>query len=412
MAQSFTRKVFNGASDRIPVAFPYLDKSHVKVYLDGVLQASNTYSWPTDGEIQLNVTPASGVVGYAPRTTPEEPITVFSPGNLDVTDLNVASLQPLYLAQEARDLGLDTQLRGWLTANSGEGGTITLGSEGSLLGFDGDGNLIPVVDAGDIGSAQGYAEDALGYRDEAAGYAAEGFIYKNLAGDSAAAAAISETNAANSAVAAGAGVGAAIRDAAAKSAMLDADLFGLWDTVGLALKKITLAQVVARIFQTTRTIANGVFAAASFALRNAAGFDQKFDTTALTADRQATWPDRAVNLGNVPVALPYASAQQTLTLGAETTLAHGMGVLPSLVSVDLVCVTADLGYAAGETVQMGAFGYTNSGWFGGFQIRKDTSSVYVGVPANAIVVRSKTLNNGQTANITLGSWRYVARAWA
>lgn len=143
MAQSFTRKVFNGASDRIPVAFPYLDKSHVLVYLDGVLQASNTYSWPTAGEIQLNSTPANGVVGYAPRRTPETPITVFSPGNLDVGDLNVGSLQPLYLAQEARDAGEDTTSRGWTTAALGMGGTITKGTVADLVGYDELGNMVP-----------------------------------------------------------------------------------------------------------------------------------------------------------------------------------------------------------------------------------------------------------------------------
>ncbi|WP_421359977.1 hypothetical protein [Agrobacterium rosae] len=108
---------------------------------------------------------------------------------------------------------------------------------------------------------------------------------------------------------------------------------------------------------------------------------------------------------------PFASAQQSLVLGAETTLTHGLGALPTFVSVDIICVTADLGYLPGDIIQMGVFSYTNSGWFGGFQIRKDATSISIGVPATAIVVRNKTANNGQTANIAIANWRFVARAW-
>jgi hypothetical protein len=105
---SFNRVVFSGSVDTISVPFPFLDKSHVHVYLDGAELPSTAFSWPSNGQVKITAgAPAFGVVGIVKRITPEQPITVFSGGNLDVTDLNVASFQPIYLAEEAKDISVD-----------------------------------------------------------------------------------------------------------------------------------------------------------------------------------------------------------------------------------------------------------------------------------------------------------------
>lgn len=184
MAKSFARSIASGSTDTFSIPFAYLDKSHVNVYLNGVALAPTAYTWPTQGSIQLVAgSPAVNTVVERRRNTPTDPITTFVPGNLDTTDLNVASLQPLFLAQEADDDAQDILTRGWTTTALATGGTITKGPEGSVPQFDADGNLTDYVEAGDIDDAAGNALAAAA---------------------SAAAAAISEDNAEASEIAANA----------------------------------------------------------------------------------------------------------------------------------------------------------------------------------------------------------------
>ncbi len=101
---SFNRVAFSGATDTINVPFGYLDKSHVKVLLNGTALSSTGYTWPTDGQVKITAgNPSAGTIGEVRRVTPEGPLVHFEAGNLDPNDMNTASLQPLYVAVEARD---------------------------------------------------------------------------------------------------------------------------------------------------------------------------------------------------------------------------------------------------------------------------------------------------------------------
>ena len=46
----------------------------------------------------------------------------------------------------------------------------------------------------------------------------------------------------------------------------------------------------------------------------------------------------------------FTSSNQTITVAGSLTLAHGLGVSPGQVWYDLVCVTAELGYTAGQRI--------------------------------------------------------------
>lgn len=101
---SFNRVVMSGGSNLLAVPFPYLDKSHVRVSLNGNLLPSTKYTWVTGSQLDLtDGNPSAGAVVIVRRVTPTTPIVTLVPGNLDVNDLNIASLQALYLAEEARD---------------------------------------------------------------------------------------------------------------------------------------------------------------------------------------------------------------------------------------------------------------------------------------------------------------------
>lgn len=138
------RTTASGSTAVFSVPFPYLDKAHVQVRLNGVLKTLGAdYTFPTSSTIQITAgNPTAGTVVERRRGTPSDPLTVFQPGNLDSGDLNVAELQPLYVAQEAFDLASDFLASAWVGANSAPGGTITPGGSGNVLVFDDGGDII------------------------------------------------------------------------------------------------------------------------------------------------------------------------------------------------------------------------------------------------------------------------------
>lgn len=83
------------------VPFPYLDKSHVKVVVNGVLVSSASYTWPTSGSVQFTSGKTAGDVVEIYRETPSAPITQYQSGTtVTRDDLANDSLQALYLIEE------------------------------------------------------------------------------------------------------------------------------------------------------------------------------------------------------------------------------------------------------------------------------------------------------------------------
>lgn len=153
------RSTASGSTADFSVPFSYLDKTHVQVRLNGVLKTYLVdYTFTTNSIIHFAAgNPTAGTVVERKRVTPTDPLTNFSPGNLDTGDLNVSILQPLYVAQEGNDAAADILLRAWFTASFGNGGTITVGPDGTILIFDASGNVVPGPNASDI---EGFADAA------------------------------------------------------------------------------------------------------------------------------------------------------------------------------------------------------------------------------------------------------------
>lgn len=159
MVSSIARSTASGSTANFSVPFPYLDKTHVQVRLNGTLLPTSGYTWPNAGEIQLVAgNPPVGTVVERRRLTPDGPLAVFQPGNLDSDDLNVGVAQPLYKAQEGTDQAADILARAWFTQNYGLGGTVEVGPAGSLLMWDALGNVVVGPSASEI---LGYREAAL-----------------------------------------------------------------------------------------------------------------------------------------------------------------------------------------------------------------------------------------------------------
>jgi hypothetical protein len=111
---AYARSVFNidaskaGLADpqnrQFDIDFPYLDKGHVKVLLDGV--ASLQYEWVNDYRIQLDEdTEVGQVVTFVRETSPDTRLVDYQTGSvLSEEILDQDSLQGFYLAQEANDI--------------------------------------------------------------------------------------------------------------------------------------------------------------------------------------------------------------------------------------------------------------------------------------------------------------------
>lgn len=269
MTASLERSVASGSTANFSVPFPYLDKSHVKVSLDGVLlDPATDYTWPNAGEVQLTAgNPTVGTIVERRRVTPTETLTVFAPGNLDSGDLNVGVLQPLYVAQEGSDRADDIVDRSWFTSGFQPGGKITKGAPGRLAQFNADGDLddsgvssatlmeaseaavsaagVATVQAGTATSEAGTAttakDDAVSAKDLAQQWAANpedsvvsGGLYSAL--HYAAKAASSLAGIVN-------GMAGWIHGATLKATPADADEFGFWDSVSGSLRKFTLSNL-------------------------------------------------------------------------------------------------------------------------------------------------------------------------
>jgi hypothetical protein len=186
---AYARSVFNidaakaGLPDpqnrQFDVDFPYLDKGHVKVLVDGV--ETLQYEWVNDYRIQIDDDTEVGmVVALVRETSPSERLVDYQTGSvLSEEILDQDSLQGFYLAQEANDIK-----------------EIALSRDGANR-WDADGsriiNVADPVDDGDAASkgwvvdqtAQIYA-DTVTAKDNAYQYSLTAINNANAAGQSAA----------------------------------------------------------------------------------------------------------------------------------------------------------------------------------------------------------------------------------
>lgn len=101
------------------------------------------------------------------------------------------------------------------------------------------------------------------------------------------------------------------------------------------------------------------------------------------------------------------SSDQTITAAGALTLAHGLGVAPTLVQLQLKCITAELNYSVGDLVEIGS-GVVN-GTDRSISVVADATNINIRFGASLPSVPNKTTGAGST--ITAANWKLVARAW-
>lgn len=102
MALSKVTYTGNGSTQTFSLTFNYLNKSHVKAYVNGVEDTGIT--WPTTSTVTLSSPPANGTIVVFQRVTPTTPIVDFVDGsNLTEAMLDTATRQGIYIAEENKD---------------------------------------------------------------------------------------------------------------------------------------------------------------------------------------------------------------------------------------------------------------------------------------------------------------------
>lgn len=180
MALSFEQFSGDGTNSQFPIDFGYLSRDHISVSVDGV---AVDFTFLSSGLIQTAVAPAAGTVVEVRRSTPREtPLTDFVDGStLTEADLDTATLQTFYLAQEAYDIAggtLGIQPDGSYSANNRRIGTVAdpAGPQDVVNKRYFEATFLPQM-VTNLGLSITARDTTLTYRDTAKGYRDEVFSW-------------------------------------------------------------------------------------------------------------------------------------------------------------------------------------------------------------------------------------------
>lgn len=120
--------------------------------------------------------------------------------------------------------------------------------------------------------------------------------------------------------------------------------------------------------------------------------------------------DFQINGASMPFTKEFTSADQAIGSASSLTLAHGLGAIPKLVAVYLVCQTSQLGYTTGDIVAYQPMSSDGATVFGS-SITVDATNLSIRLSTNTLwaVIRADT---GATANVTAANWKIRYKAWA
>lgn len=105
----------------------------------------------------------------------------------------------------------------------------------------------------------------------------------------------------------------------------------------------------------------------------------------------------------------FTSSEQTITTSGLLTLAHGLGVRPSLIQVFLRCKVADSGFSIGDELEIPATFYNiNSAWNSCYA---DATNIYMKFNAQTNVYLMGNKTSGANAFYANTSWRLIVKGW-
>lgn len=326
------------------VTFPYLEKSHVKVYVDDVLQTSGAaYSWLNATTIRFSPAPSGTTVLIVRETSHSARLVDWtSPSAMVEEDLDSDSLQAFYLGQEVIDIARATEAQvDALVISSGNVPSPLLAEVGRFLKATGTGT---------------FAWDVV----------------------TLASASITDATTIGKAILTAA-------DAAAVRTLLSLGALATKNTVGSG--DIDAGAVTAAKLSNTG-VTPGAYTNANVTV-DAQG--------RITAAANGSAGGQTRTAGNTIVQNPYA-------INATVTGAHGLGAAPHEVRLELECITADLNYSIGDKIQLSDSVLFRGGQDTSMAIMWDATNVTV-INANNSVVGLPDKTSRTMSNVTPARWK-------
>jgi hypothetical protein len=101
----------------------------------------------------------------------------------------------------------------------------------------------------------------------------------------------------------------------------------------------------------------------------------------------------------------FLSSDQTITTAGSVTVAHGLGVVPSVVYIELECTTAEYGYSVGDIIDVSNVIWSNSlsSRVAGATVLKDSTNLKV-LFANTGVFYAMDYTTGDDRLLTNSNW--------
>lgn len=135
----------DGETRDFTFSFPYLDRDHVKVYIDDAPYGD--FVWMGAYALRFNTALAKGKIKLKRETPRDTPLVTIADGSsLRAVDLNRAALQALFVAQEADDIAVHIR-SGVIIAPESDAGRVTLtlpsieARRNMVMGFDNNGGF-------------------------------------------------------------------------------------------------------------------------------------------------------------------------------------------------------------------------------------------------------------------------------
>lgn len=105
----------------------------------------------------------------------------------------------------------------------------------------------------------------------------------------------------------------------------------------------------------------------------------------------------------------YESAQLVFTATSKLSATHGLGSIPKYATIELICITTDGGYSAGDVITP-KIGASSSN--GGFQFWYNATNIGVTVYYYSGSNPHVQKNSSSSFNLTASKWKIILKAWA
>jgi hypothetical protein len=124
--------------------------------------------------------------------------------------------------------------------------------------------------------------------------------------------------------------------------------------------------------------------------------------------------ERLVNITGATTAITkvFTSSNQTITSAGTLTIAHGLGVAPTLVAQFIVCVTAEHGYSIGDVIATPLINTQSSVDNYGLVLTLDATNLNIRFGSAGNFYTGLNKSTGGAVLFTNANWAYRVRAWA